>query len=896
MLVLLGLVVLAVPVMLVVALVSLGRLKQRVADLEALMVSAPRRQPPVPGPGMAPGSPPTPASQAAAAPASAVSSAATPGTATASTRVTSTEPEAPGPPAPGASGPLTSAPAPTPTHRTRAPVAAQTPGRFEVLLRTVKRWFTVGNVPVKIGMLVLLAGVGALLKYASDQGLLQLPIELWLAAVSAAALAALVFAWRNRMRNRSFALAVQGGAIGVLLLVVFAAARLYPLLPPAAAFVLSVALIAGLGVLAVLQDSRTLAVLGILAGFLAPVWLSTGGGHHVALFGYYALLNVAIFAIAWVRSWRVLNLLGFVFTWGIGIVWGVLDYSPTDYATTQPFLLLFFVFYLLLPVLQARRRPAGHGDRIDGCLLFGTPLVAFSLQAALLEGARLPLAFCALGLAAVYALLAWRLLRRPRFDVLGQAHALLAVGFATLAVPLALSAQATASVFALEGAALVWLGARQSRALPRWSGFGLQMAAAFAFLVGLDAMPAAPPPIANAAFMGALLVALAAFASARVERGAGHPRAASAWYGWGLLWWCGNLSNEVLRAFDDDAARSSLLLAVAAVTGWLAAEVQRRRAAPALALTTLAAFVAAVPLAQLQVDAGVNPLDGHGAWAWPLFAVLGIRSLVCLRDGGDRFAPLAQLAWWLLWPTVLSMFMPQLADALGLGDGWTPALVALPWLALAAVAQLHWAWLARPLGAAFEPMRMRLQAVVFALLAGGWLLALANRGDPSPLPWLPLFNPLDLAQVAVLVLLALWLWGGFALAGLVRIRLPLLAAAAVLLATCITLRGVHHWGGVAWADGLLSTSLAQTALTIVWSVLGVIAWITGSRRGQRALWLAGAVLMAIVLAKLVLVDRQHLGNLLGIGSFIAYGLLCTLVGWFAPAPPRAPEPVPGELP
>ena len=45
--------------------------------------------------------------------------------------------------------------------------------------------------------------------------------------------------------------------------------------------------------------------------------------------------------------------------------------------------------------------------------------------------------------------------------------------------------------------------------------------------------------------------------------------------------------------------------------------------------------------------------------------------------------------------------------------------------------------------------------------------------------------------------------------------------------------------------------------------------------------------MGVVLAKLVFVDRQHLGNLLGIGSFIAYGLLCTLVGCFAPAPPRS---------
>ncbi|MGN6514020.1 MAG: DUF2339 domain-containing protein, partial [Lysobacteraceae bacterium] len=39
---------------------------------------------------------------------------------------------------------------------------------------------------------------------------------------------------------------------------------------------------------------------------------------------------------------------------------------------------------------------------------------------------------------------------------------------------------------------------------------------------------------------------------------------------------------------------------------------------------------------------------------------------------------------------------------------------------------------------------------------------------------------------------------------------------------------------------------------------------------------------------LVLVDRSHLGNLFGILSFLAYGLLCTAVGYFAPAPPRPP--------
>jgi uncharacterized membrane protein len=86
---------------------------------------------------------------------------------------------------------------------------------------------------------------------------------------------------------------------------------------------------------------------------------------------------------------------------------------------------------------------------------------------------------------------------------------------------------------------------------------------------------------------------------------------------------------------------------------------------------------------------------------------------------------------------------------------------------------------------------------------------------------------------------------------------------------------------------MFSTSLVQTSLTIVWSVLGVLGWILGSRRGQRGLWLAGAVLMAVVLAKLVFVDRSHLGNLLGIASFMAFGLLCLVVGYLAPAPPAS---------
>ncbi|WP_420007641.1 DUF2339 domain-containing protein [Xanthomonas sacchari] len=909
--VLVVLAVLAMPVLLIVALVGQSRLRQRLAALEAQvarMVAAP----------VAP---------AAAWAGSAAAAGETESAVDAETQAEDAPIEvSPEPARPslvvedaGAPPPLPP-PLPMPQHtndfatlaaaveraeqqqaqaQARAAAAAaiaapHRPDPIERLVSGVKRWFTEGNVPVKIGMLVLLAGVAALLKYAGDQGWLRMPIELRYAGIAAASLAGLAFGWRQRTRKRSFALALQGGAIGVLLLTVFAAFKLSGLIPAGAALALSIALVAGMCVLAVAQESRTLAVLGTLAGFLAPLWLSTGSGNHVALFSYYALLNAAVFAIAWYRPWRVLNLLGFGFTFGIGTLWGVLQYRPEKFVSTEPFLLLFFAFYLLIPILYARRQQAARSALIDGSLLFGTPLIAFSLQAGLLRGERLPLALCALALAALYALLAAALIRRARFALLGQAYAVLAVGFATLAVPLALSARATASVFALEGAALVWLGLRQRRWLPQLSGAGLQMAAALGFTLGLDAAVQDSQAVANATCMSALLLALAGFASAWCYRRARAAMPALGYYLWGLAWWCGIGVAEILRFAAADA-RPDVLLAWAAVSGWLAAEAQRRWPAPALAATTLGGLALALPLAAWQADAHGQPFAGHGAWAWALFAVLGVRSLLCLRDSGGGVARAAQFVWWLVWPTVVGLLCTWIALHSDLAAGWRWMLLLAPWLLATALSLWRWNWLAAPLGTAFAPCRSALQSTYFGLLTVAWLYSLGLTGSSAPLPWVPLLNPLELSQLALLVLGVRWTRSPELPALLRPWRTHLLAAAGFLWITSVTLHTVHYWAAVPW-PGVLGDGVAQTSLTVVWSVLGVLGWVLGSRRGQRGLWLAGAVLMAVVLGKLLLVDRGNLGNVAGIASFIAYGLLCTVVGYLAPAPPRAAEPAEEAIP
>jgi len=892
--VLVVLVLLAIPILLIVALVMIAGLRRRVAALELRHADAAAARAAHPGDAAdadadAPERPLRWSERDDAAPAPApLDFAMRPPLQTPAPVAETTVPMA----AAATAAPVTPPPLPpVPPEMARPawPAEPEGPGLGERIVGTIKQWFTEGNVPVKIGMLVLLAGVAALLKYASDQGWLNAPIELRLAAIAVGALAGLVFGWRQRDHRRMFALALQGGAIGILLLTIFAAFKQYDLIPAAPAFGLSVLLIAGMGVLAVVQNSRTLAVLGILAGFMAPIWLSTGSGNHVALFSYYAVLNAAILAIAWWRPWRALNLLGFAFTFGIGTAWGVLQYDPDKFASTEPFLLLFFAFYLLLPILYARRQPAGTRDLIDGSLVFGTPLIAFSLQAGMLHDDRLLLALCSLALATLYAGLGWALIKRERYAALGQSHAVLAVGFATLAVPLALSARATASVFALEGAALAWLGLRQQRWLPQIAGALLTLGAAFGFVVGADYWHLDTTAIANPTFMSGVLLAVAGFAAAFSYRRAQQDAPAIVYYLWGLLWWLGSISHEILR-FVALRTEPDALLAAAAVTGWLAAEMHRRWPARALVLTTLAMLLAAFPLALWQVDLHGQPFAGYGAPAWAVFAVLGLRSLWCLRAGQDRSALAAQFVWWLLWPSVLSLAASWLAERFALAQGWTVALAVMPWLAVAAVALLRWPWLAMPLGERFNGARSALTATLFVVLAGCWAALLLVPGAATPLPWLPVLNPMELVQAAVLVLAARWLWSDLAPDGLRAVRIALLAVAGFITLTSITLHAVHHWGGVAWDARLWSSTLAQTSLTVVWSVLGVISWVWGSRRGQRALWLVGAVLMGVVLAKLVLIDRQHLGNLLGISSFIAYGLLCTVVGYLAPAPPRAPEP------
>ena len=777
-------------------------------------------------------------------------------------------------------------------------------------------WIVGGNTLARVGVVLLFIGVGFLIKYAVEH--VYVPISVRLALVALGGVALLVIGWRLRRTHFAYAMVLQGGGIGILYLTVFGALRLYALMTPLAAFGLLVWVCAISSWLAIRQDAVSLAVLSIAGGFLAPILTSSQMGNHVMLFSYYALLNAAILGIAWFKAWRVLNLLGFAFTFVIGVLWGVTRYRPEFLATTEPFLVLFFLFYVAIAVLYALRRQVELRHYVDASIVFGTPLVAAGLQSVLVRDIEYAMAISALAMSALYLVLARILYTRHREDLRLLVESFLALGvlFATIAIPLAVDARWTSAAWAAEGAAIVWAGIRQSRAGVRAFGYVLQLAAGVAFVTGLvkftGATPAVPYPVLNSAFVGAMLVALAALYTAwivernRVKLTEADGVAGVVAFAWGFLWWMFAVMREIDRFVAYDY-RPAAIVASLAVTAILFAIAARRlqwnaaRVPPLLLIPGL--LVSAVGIMGFLRPHDQSLLAHGGFLAWP-FAIACAIALLWRHDrSSDKDVVPPTIEPWhaaLLWLVLLVVTHEVAWTGRHLVEGslvWgTIAWGAVPALAIVAICALvrGSSW---PVAAHRRGYTIFGSVPVIALLIVGSVVAsVFGDGDPAPLPYVPLLNPLDLTQVLMLLALAVWFnriaRNDTALAQTLspQVVAAVLGALTFLWINAVALRTVHFATGIPYTPhALWNSTLVQATLSILWSVIALAAMAVANRRQWRVVWIIGAALLAAVVLKLFFVELAQTGTVTRIVSFIGVGLLLLLIGYVAPVPPVRKE-------
>ena len=771
------------------------------------------------------------------------------------------------------------------------PEREPTPSLLGRGVTVAKPWFTTGNVPVKVGVVVVLFGVAFFINYAIDRQLFSFPLWARLSGVAVFGAAMLAVGWRLRKTREVYALSLQGGGLGILYLTTYAAFEFYGLLPATFAFAAMVVVTVATGTLAVLQDSRALVVLGVAGGFLAPVLAASEAGSHVQLFSYYAVLNAAILSIAWFKAWRPLNLLGFAFTFVMGSLWGYEGYHPEHFATTEPFLILFVLMYVGVGVLFALRRPPNLRGFVDGALVFGTPLVGFTLQTRIVESDA-GLAWTAGGLTVLYAVLAAAIWRIKDLRVLAMSFCGLALLFLAVAFPLALENRWTSAAWAFQAATLAWFGVRNGSRLLVFAGAALHVAAVAAHVRAVwfeGWFEGDTERVFSADFLGAVLLALTAWTVAwSFDRSRLSAKTQMVWtyiaLGWGMVWWywAGGLG---IDQFAAEMAGSAWLFVVAAsaIGAVLVSRAVRWQRFDAVGLVLLPAMVMQLPFG-LGIATEQHPLGDFGWLAWPcafgaLFAFLRFR-----ETGYPMLAPFLHVgAYWILafllgsearwlvgtvadgdWPLVAAV-----VTAAGLAWGTSVARTRLPW-----PLDQHWG--------AYSSGGIRVVSVAAALLLVA--ASLTSDGSAAPVPYLPLVNPLSIG--AVVAGLSVWFSLGPELRRQdVRIIAPSFCLVGLVLLSMEVARGVHYFADVPFtAAALAGSAIFQAGLSLVWGTAGLAGMVIGAVRARREVWIGGAVVMGIVIVKLFVVELGNVGTLSRVVSFLGVGLLLLVVGYFAPVP------------
>ena len=755
-----------------------------------------------------------------------------------------------------------------------------------------------GNILAKVGVVILFFGVASALKLAADYGMFPVPIRLLLAAVASVAM--IMFGWSRAAgeKHRMFGFALQGGGFAILYLIVYFMLVRYQMVGPQLAFVLFTLLGVSCLLVSARLDSVSLAVLGISGAFLSPVLADNHSGDYVALFSYFALLNTLIIGVNWYKSWRELNVAGFLFTFAIGMSWAFRYYRSEYMLSTEYFLILFFLMYSLVPVVFLLFKGIGKPGWGDGLLLFGTPLASVFCQQTLMQPYRYGLAWSVF-IAGLYYLSLWWVLYRRRDEALRlmeRGHLAIAVAMLTYAIPLAFSAQVTSAFWTMEGCTVLWLGIRQDRFLARLTGIALQVLAGTYFLAHFYEL-SRNAPVFNDAYVGCFIIAMAGIASGLMlhlwDRKKSNTQAtANLLFYWGLLWWAASSSAEVDR-FVVEAYQHASWLGMSAAAAVLFEVAGKNWNWTSMRATALVHFMAIALIAAASLMQYQHVLYGALTLVFP--AAVAVHYWILARHEQPALDLLLVQRHLLMWWMLVGIAADEVA---WVGDMLAPGNTLWQLLAWGAAfaAAIYAVRVARHFKlwpASSEAADYRTTGCIPIIIAcAAWLVFACTQhsGDGSGLPYIPLLNPFDL--IALFVLHTCWKWTCSEIVPdkpdplheSVRLGCYL---GAFLWLTTLAARMAHYWGDVPFVFGILMHSyLMHAILSLLWTVTSISLMIYATRHSQRNVWFAGFSLLAIVGVKLMMIDLANKGTVMWAASLIGIALLVIAASYFSPAPPK----------
>ncbi len=320
--------------------------------------------------------------------------------------------------------------------------------------------FIGGNLINKIGILVLVIGVGIFVKYAIDNNLLG-PVGRIICGYLAG-LGLVGLAYRLKTNYLAYSAVLLSGGVATLYFTTYFAYDFYHLLPHLFAFALMVGVTGFTIYAAAAYNQQVIGVIGLVGAYAVPMLLSQHTGKVEVLFTYIAIINIGIAILAYQKKWLWMNVTAFVVTWLIFIVW--FAWSGQEEHRLRMTLGFGGIFFLIFyAVFVFYHRPSDSSTTTHSTFITLNTFIFFWIGLVVIEDRGHPqniATLFTLALAAVHGGVAGLLFQR-KFPVSVLYLTIgLALLFLTIAIGIYFDGSMLTLVWALEGIMLCVLGYR----------------------------------------------------------------------------------------------------------------------------------------------------------------------------------------------------------------------------------------------------------------------------------------------------------------------------------------------------------------------------------------------------------------------------------------------------
>lgn len=787
------------------------------------------------------------------------------------------------------------------TQSTRSAVETQVKPSL-LSLEYYYQYFFSGNPIAKIGVVILFVGVIFLLSLVSKY--IYIPITLRLIVVAIAGGVMVMLGWLMHRQRPLYASILEGGGVGILYITIFMAFKVYTLLSPMVAFVLLLTIVALSAVNAIYHNAKSLAVMSTIGGFLAPLLVSSSGGSLTLLYNYYLILNIGVLAIAWFKKWPDLNYLAFTFTFILTGLWGWQTLPLEDLHIIQFYLYTFFVFYLLQTVLYSAQVDGNGQTQLLTFIILGTPIAMFGIEVGLVHGNTLALAYHALAMAMIYALTVLFITfnRKSSSTLLAEIYTALAVLFVTIAIPLYSMQISSSLIWAFEGLILMYIGIRLDRMIVRYFAALMQLATGVLYFLQHFSRDMGLLVISdNAFYLSAAVIGLASILTACLwkeslikRENADENNTATVLLIYGFAWLYTDIFNFVYNHVIGQKVMITYTLAItlASALFYFLSEYYRWFWLRIYSFILLPVMV----LTQIDTYANGYAFSIESVFVWLVsFSVLYLMLYRADRVSITQRDRLHLVSTLLLTHVIANSLILALESATHTtwSHEWFYAIWGIVTAFIVFIISLPRAAHYWPVSAHEQLYQYRIsQLLVFFILV--WFLSsLLFAANTSPMIYLPLLNPVDMTTAFCLWVTYTWCLRQQAL--LVQTFSDLNTRAIFVIFIClafmwinvIILRTVHHWAHVPYHfDTLWLSPVAQTSISITWTIVSLITTYIAARYHWRWLWFAGFALIMLIVIKLFFIDLSHIGTIERMITFVTVGVLLMINGYISPMPPK----------